>query len=162
MSAGEFVSLFSKVAGQQTAPLLQRYCFTVIFQVFCEYIFNLLGVVVFWRTLLNGYFQSVADAQTKKVVWKSVLRKVAYFVLFLFFGKSILHYVSFWFLKLGIAKALYISDGCCTEFNIYCFLSLTRKNIYNMIGWEERSIGRICTLFSIFVPRSIITIITIY
>ena len=30
-------------------------------------------------------------------------------------------------------------------------LSLTRKNICTLIGWEECSIGRICTLFSIFV-----------
>ena len=30
-------------------------------------------------------------------------------------------------------------------------LSLTRKNICNLIGWEEYNIGRICTLFSIFV-----------
>ena len=68
MSVGEFVSIFSKVAGQETASLLKRYCFTVIFQVICEYIFNLLGVAVFWRTLLNGYFQSVANAQAEKVV----------------------------------------------------------------------------------------------
>ena len=33
----------------------------------------------------------------------------------------------------------------------YNLLSLTRKNICNLIGWEEYNIGRICTLFSIFV-----------
>ena len=30
-------------------------------------------------------------------------------------------------------------------------LSFTRKNICTLIGWEECSVGRICTLFSIFV-----------
>ena len=30
-------------------------------------------------------------------------------------------------------------------------LELIRKNIYNLIGWEEYNIGRICTLFLIFV-----------
>ena len=34
----------------------------------------------------------------------------------------------------------------------YSLLSLTRKNICNLIGLEEYNIGRICTLFSIFVP----------
>ena len=34
----------------------------------------------------------------------------------------------------------------------YSFLSLTRKNICNLIAWEGYNIGRICTLFSIFVP----------
>ena len=33
----------------------------------------------------------------------------------------------------------------------YSVLSLTRKNICNLIGWGEYNIGRICTLFSIIV-----------
>ena len=32
----------------------------------------------------------------------------------------------------------------------YMKLPLTWKNIWNLIGWEEYNIGRICTLFSIF------------
>ena len=31
------------------------------------------------------------------------------------------------------------------------YLLITQKNICNLIGWQEYNIGRICTLFSIFV-----------
>ena len=34
---------------------------------------------------------------------------------------------------------------------VWKMLQLTRKNIYNLISWEEFNIGRICTLFLIFV-----------
>ena len=42
----------------------------------------------------------------------------------------------------------------CLDFSLLytiCRLSLTRKNICNLIGWEEYNIGHIVTLFSIFV-----------
>ena len=41
--------------------------------------------------------------------------------------------------------------GASKERENILLLSLTQKNICNLIGWEEYSIGRICTLFSIFV-----------
>ena len=43
---------------------------------------------------------------------------------------------------LGVTKA--------TGWPLWVGLSPTRKNIYNLIGWEEYNIGRICTVFGIF------------
>ena len=41
-------------------------------------------------------------------------------------------------------------DETLTPAHDICNLSLTQKNICNLIGWEEYNIGHICTLFSIF------------
>ena len=60
----------------------------LFFKYFVSIFSNFLGVAVFKRALLNGYFQCVANAQNKKDVWKFVLRKGAYFVLFLFLGET--------------------------------------------------------------------------
>ena len=46
-------------------------------------------------------------------------------------------------------RALYFHISTRIFYNLFIFL--TRKNICNLIGWEEYNIGRICTLFSIFV-----------
>ena len=48
-----------------------------------------------------------------------------------------------------VADQISLSD--CLYFLRYWVLSLAQKNICNLIGWEKYNIGRICTLFSIFV-----------
>ena len=76
-----------------------------------------------------------------------------FILLFLTFILPIYHFLS----TLSQSVLLYllwihfVISLCSYLAPTYVTLSLTRKNICNLIGLEEYNIGRICTLFSIFV-----------
>ena len=76
----------------------------LFFKFFMSIFSNFLGVPVFWHTLLNGYFQCVANAQAMKVVWKFVLRKAVY--CFVFWGNPFCTTFYFDVLKPGIAPLM--------------------------------------------------------
>ena len=74
----------------------------IVLQLFLKYFVstfsNFLGVPVFCQTLLNGYFQCVANAQ-KKLCENLCWGRQHILFCFCFLGKSILHHVLFWFFK---------------------------------------------------------------
>ena len=78
MRVGYFVSFFSKVVDQQPASLLKKSLW-VHLQTFWGCLF--LGQISKWL------LPCVANGRTDNVVWKLVLRKVAYFCLCLLFVK---------------------------------------------------------------------------
>ena len=54
-----------------------------------------------------------------------------------------------WHIDLGIEEWKNRGMYCCILLTAYYSLSLTWKNIWNLIGWEEYKNGRICALYLI-------------
>ena len=107
MSVGKFVSLFSNAAGQQTACLLKRYYFTVIFQVFCEYIFKLFGSSCFVAYTSEWLLPVCGKCTSQESCVKIHAKEGSIFCfVFVFWGYPFCMTFYFDFLKLSIAPVM--------------------------------------------------------
>ena len=99
---GGFVSPFSKVAGQKTASLLKRYCFTVIFQVFCEYIFKVFGNSCFLAHTSEWLLPVCGKCTSQKSCVEIYVEEGSiFFFVFVFWGNPFCTTFYFDYLKLG-------------------------------------------------------------
>ena len=123
MSVGEFVSLFSKFTSQQTMPLLKRYRFTVIFQVFCGYIFKYFGSSCFYIHTSEWLLPVCGKCTSQESCVKIHVKESSIFCfVFVFWGYSLYTTFYFDFLKLGIAPLM-----LKIILNIFfCFFSISK------------------------------------
>ena len=103
----ESLFLVSKIAGQQTASLLKRYCFTVIFQVFYEYIFKLFRNTCFLAHTSEWLLPVCGKCTSQERCVKICVKEGSTFLfVFVFWGSPFCTTFYFNFLKLGIAPLM--------------------------------------------------------
>ena len=145
MSVGELVSLFNKVTGQQTASLLKRYCFTVTFQVFCQYIFKYFGSSCFLVHTSEWLLPVCGKCTSQESCVKICVKEGSIFCfVFVFWGYSFCTTFYCDFLKLGIAPLML--KILLNIFFIFLFRFKTQISYYILI---DDSVIRFLKMFHI-------------